>query len=505
MLQVKNEILNSLRNTNFHPDYIEYYSNKNKNNNSNLKQNTYSSNNSNNSSSYKNSNGKQLNFDSNKKCKKNNFSNKSNSNNKNKENNSSRNKNKASPKSTENLVCQKNDINNMNKEIRQKEDKVISDYQIKNGQPDINLKNNIFNNLKILYDKNSLRSRKRSEQIKRLRSSKSATAAELCANDNYSLENKKENEKNICNSLREIKDDNSLSNKPTHYNKKFYEEDHAKYSLNMNKHTLVIDNTLLNNNVPSNPNFVCINAPNEGNQNVSKIISREKEAQLNISDLDASLDDCEDITNIPKNEENNNLMVLKNINKKNSSFINIKNNLKNKTDSLNNITNSYMMALNGYNAPYEENEYQNQYIGESNANNDENYIKNTKIKKNLLDYFNKDNYQIDKSENNGVCSSVVDNLDMGDNLLSNPRSKEKNKLSKNGVYGNGNNNDIFHLKENFKIDENNPANDLSSIINNSFNNNNPQQPIQSNHSRSKSHDMNNINNLKLPSVKFISR
>lgn len=438
------------------------------------------------------------------------------------------------------------------------------DYSQKENQK---FKKNLINNLKILYDRDSSRNKKRTEQIKRIRNSKSVTSADLefftktnsnneennfniikveslsntfrekSANDLNNISKRllnqdfilnqaeKNNKINDLETLDKATIENCNSQNVSSLNITYINTVNTNINLKENNLTNLeynnknedVFSTIFNDknhdkNYFKNNNFfnnrINENINNEINKNIASLelqnecklnnkINKQEQIQnaiLNVSDLDFHLDEDEneDIinTDITKNKfNNNNLLILKNMNKKNASFINIKNNLKIKSDIEENMTQSYLMALQGYTGNNDEDE--------------EDQIEETKIQ-NFMSIINDENSKKKFSLN----IFPVHNKSKSENINFQNIYKEeyfnKEKYPANSCIDedlNSKHSNINIQEKNFFELENNNINEIK-IENQRF----PRRSIPQNqqgHGRSKSQEV-TINNIRIPSVKKIS-
>lgn len=444
-------------------------------------------------------------------------------------------------------------------------------------EPNENLKKNIINKLKLLYDRNSSRSIKRTEQINRIRSSKSVSSEDF-KNLDFKKPNIFNNEEDNCCSSKQLDSlsntyrekskrdlscisDQSLINKGD--NCQQYRDDKDLDILNPNeksnlensnqnnitslnityinnidnisaskdKYTINnLDNKLMNVNIKNNKLLLCesdnhskknscfkTNDKKTSNNNSNQVSNKNGEihnetiinckknndndlqnAILNVSDLDIEMEEEEN--NLKFDGDNvNHIFILKNINNKNSSFVNFKNNLKTKSDLEDNKTQSYLMALHGYldekdDYEQEDNIDFNQYINKDstfNTKHNTNNSGNVKLKNTLIENFCNKEVEIDNNDKENEYNNIVDNLES-----SNPHISRNNNQVQS-----------FNCSKNLIKNCLNENNDLNNKNNNSDHHRtsgqNTQQTYQQGHTRSKSQEV-STNNFRVPSVNYFT-
>jgi hypothetical protein len=165
----------------------------------------------------------------------------------------------------------------------------------------------LYKNIKTLHDLNSDRTRKRSEQMRRIRSNRDSISSSKSFDIYFNNNN-----------IKTIKPGNSISENKENINK-----------------TLINNNLLIsyNENYENNDNNEQ-EAQNLNKSQADSVIMNESNAELNISDLDCKLN----------SQEEHNISTSTN-----KSFIPLTNNLITKaTIKEDNTTDSYLLALNQY-------------------------------------------------------------------------------------------------------------------------------------------------------------
>lgn len=506
----------------------------------------------------------------------------------------------------------KNDLNNIPNDSRRKESIresiFLNNYGKNNTLEELpsednqKIKNKIFDTLELLYDNESSRSKKRTEQIKRIRSSKSAASVDF---KNFELTEKnffKDEDKNYClthinenmssshrekskkelvdigkiaqsnidflngvaiddnmsepiiktlildgknlNTTHKSIDDNSNSNNISSLNITSINNANINCNPIENQNNYVKDKMPINANIKNNNLLFFENKQNKlqhdynkypdcednknyhkssnknniqdqniyGNKEIHNKINKNDQqilpqgiSLLNVSDLDIQFEEegkHEQMTRENDNKNNfniNNITILKNIKNKNDTFVNLKNNLKIKSDLEENKTESYMMALEGY-----SNSNQTETVNfskEIEINNFKNEKKKSNLNNKVRDvngYFENfflDNNKKDKERVNTVISSEEERSDFKYFVSSNAHTYCKNKNNQNQVkiiydFDQNSSNHLNYTNYDF-IDKNPQNQGISEQIH--------QQQNQYSHNRSKSQEVSS-KNFRVPSV-----
>jgi hypothetical protein len=299
-------------------------------------------------------------------------------------------------------------------------------------------------------------------------------------NDNISIKANIKNNKLLLNENTDNYDNNNYLNK----NDNFYSNDHSKININLS-----YDNCYENKETPNKCSY-------NKKQNKDQIALN---AILNVSDLNIDLEE-EENNNFKINSENDtNISILKNITNKNTSFGNIKNNLKTKYDLENNKTRSYLMALQGY-LGNNQDEIQKEEIEEEILEQDFYANKNIQ-KKNISDGYDNKHILMHEipNENLNDCSKFY-NKDEPSNCIylktaNAPINYTNNKQHKDKII-----NDFSYPLNVKNINENiNNYSHNDALQNQRISRQINQQQNHQGHARSKSQEV-STNNFRVPSV-----
>ena len=281
------------------------------------------------------------------------------------------------------------------------------------------------------------------------------------------LKNGKNEEKPI---ISQISKETIINEKETHLNKN---ENYNKFILNpsipkennnpkISQNKTNIEKKIEQNNENSNIKTVIYNSPviNEQSMNLKK-----NKVQNDKIEKDNNIEDKK--TEIPINNQNNNIPKDIDLNKNNKDNNLINNNIVNKTQ--NNYINNNSNIKGTSNVTSINNIIKNDTINNTNETFKNNYL-NNEIKKDIQNNFNSNNSNIDNLKNKNI--NINNALDINNNINKVENINDNNNKVNINNLENRNNNDIKKEINNNLKHESNINNSNNQIHNKNINNNN---------------------------------